>query len=99
MDRGQVLIINLSKGRIGEDASSLLGSLLVTSLQIAAMGRADIVESERRPFHIYIDEFQNFATDSFATILSETRKYRLSLTLANQYLSQMNEQTEAALVG
>ena len=99
MDEGQVLIVNLSKGRIGEDASTLLGSLLVTSLQIAAMGRADIPEEQRREFHIYVDEFQNFATDSFATILSEARKYRLSLTLANQYLAQMNEQTESALFG
>lgn len=99
MDDGKVLIVNLSKGRIGEDATSLLGSLLVTSLQIAAMGRAEIPENDRREFHVYIDEFQNFATDSFATILSETRKYRLSLTLANQYLAQMDVQTEAALFG
>ena len=99
MDSGQVLIINLSKGRIGDDATTLLGSLLVSSLQIAAMGRADIPEPERREFHIYVDEFQNFATESFATILSEARKYRLSLTLANQYLAQMDEQTEAALFG
>lgn len=99
MDSGKVLVVNLSKGRIGDDASMLLGSLLVTSLQIAAMGRADIPEDERRPFFIYVDEFQNFATESFATILSEARKYRLSLTLANQYLAQMNEQTESALFG
>ena len=78
MDSGKVLIINLSKGRIGDDATTLLGSLLVTSLQIAAMGRADVPERERREFHIYVDEFQNFATESFATILSEARKYRLS---------------------
>ena len=99
MDSGQVLIVNISKGRIGEDASSLLGSLLVTSLQIAAMGRAEIPEKDRREFHVYVDEFQNFATESFATVLSETRKYKLSLTLANQYLAQMDEQTAAALFG
>ena len=99
MDEGQVLLVNLSKGRIGEDASTLLGSLLITSLQLAAMGRADVPEDERRPFHLYVDEFQNFATDSFATILSEARKYRLSLTLANQYLAQMEEQTAAAVFG
>ena len=89
----------MSKGRIGEDASTLLGSLLVTGLQLAAMSRADIPESERRDFILYIDEFQNFATDSFATILSEARKYRLSLVLANQYLAQMDEATADALFG
>ena len=99
MDQGKVLIVNLSKGRIGDDASMLLGSLLVTSLQIAAMSRADVPEHERREFHVYVDEFQNFATDSFATILSEARKYRLSLTLANQYLAQMDDNTAAAVFG
>ena len=99
MDEGKVLIVNLSKGRIGDDASMLLGSLLVTSLQLAAMSRADQPESQRRDFALYVDEFQNFATDSFATILSEARKYRLSLTLANQYLAQMDEQTLAAVFG
>jgi hypothetical protein len=99
MDEGRVLIVNLSKGRIGEDASTLLGSLLITSLQVAAMGRAEMPEEKRRPFHLYVDEFQNFATDSFATILSEARKYRLSLTLANQYLDQLEERTAAALFG
>lgn len=99
MDERRVLIVNLSKGRIGEDSSALLGSLLVTSLQIAAMSRADIPEHERCPFHVYVDEFQNFATDSFATILSEARKYRLSLTIANQYLDQVEEGTAAAVFG
>jgi hypothetical protein len=99
MDDGQVLLVNLSKGRIGDDASTLLGSLLVTSLQLAAMSRADVPEAERRDFALYVDEFQNFATDSFATILSEARKYRLSLTLANQYLAQMDEATLAAVFG
>lgn len=99
LDDGKVLIVNLSKGRIGDDASTLLGSLLVTSLQLAAMSRADVAESDRRDFALYVDEFQNFATDSFATILSEARKYRLSLTLANQYLAQMDEATLAAVFG
>ena len=99
MDEGQVLVANLSKGKIGEDGSTLLGSLLVTSLQLAAMSRADQPEADRRDFFLYVDEFQNFATDSFATILSEARKYRLSFVLANQYLAQMEESTAAALFG
>ena len=99
MDGGQVLIVNLSKGRIGEDASMLLGSLVVTSIQLAAMSRADVPENNRRDFALYVDEFQNFATDSFATILSEARKYRLNLVLANQYLAQMDEATAEAVFG
>jgi hypothetical protein len=99
MDSGKVLIVNLSKGRIGDDASMLLGSLLVTSLQLAAMSRSDVPESLRREFFVYVDEFQNFATESFATILSEARKYRLGLTLANQYLAQMDDQTASAVFG
>ena len=99
MDEGRVLIVNLSKGRIGEDASNLLGSLLISSIQLAAMSRADMPEKERRDYFLYVDEFQNFATESFATILSEARKYRLSLTLANQYLAQMDEATLDAVFG
>src|SRR5205085_3768633 len=99
MDEGQVLIVNLSKGKIGEEPSTLLGALLVTGLQLAAMSRADVPEEERRDFFLYVDEFQNFATESFATILSEARKYRLSLTVANQYLAQMDEATRAAVFG
>jgi len=99
MDEGRVLVVNLSKGRIGDDASTLLGSLLVTSLQLAAMSRADTPEGERRDFFMYVDEFQNFATESFATILSEARKYRLSLTIANQYLAQMEDETADAVFG
>jgi len=99
MDEGQILIVNLSKGRIGEDGSTLLGSLLVTGIQLAAMSRADVPEKDRRDFALYVDEFQNFATDSFATILSEARKYRLSLILANQYLAQMDEATMEAVFG
>ena len=93
MDGGKILIANLSKGRIGEDNSRLLGALLITKLQLAAMSRVDIPEEERRDFYLYVDEFQNFATGSFVDILSEARKYRLSLTLANQYISQLEEMT------
>lgn len=99
MDRGQVLVVNLSKGRVGEDASALLGSLLISSLQRAAMSRADVREAERPDFHLYVDEFQHFATASFAAILSEARKYRLTLTLAHQYLAQLDEATAAAVFG
>jgi len=89
----KILIANLSKGRIGEVNSKLLGALLVTKLQLAAMSRVDVPEDERKDFFLYVDEFQNFATESFANILSEARKYRLCLTLANQYLSQLSEMT------
>ena len=99
LDSKRVLLVNLSKGRMGDDASSLLGSLLVTALQLAALSRADTAEADRPDFYFYIDEFQNFATDSFATILSEARKYRLALTVANQYLDQLDEETAAALFG
>jgi hypothetical protein len=99
MDNGQVLIINLSKGRVGEDNSTLLGAFLVTSIQQAAMTRADALEESRRDFHLYVDEFQNFTTGSFASVLSEARKFRLSLIVAHQYLSQLNEQTADAVWG
>jgi hypothetical protein len=99
MDRGQVLLVNLSKGRVGDDASALLGAILVTGIQLAAMGRAEVPERERRDFFLYVDEFQNFATEAFPTILSEARKYGLSLTLANQYLAQMDEGTRSAVFG
>ena len=89
MDTGKIVLVNLSKGRIGEDTSAFLGSMLVTKFQIDAMSRADIPEEERREFCLYVDEFQNFATKSFATILSEARKYRLALTMANQYVGQL----------
>ncbi len=99
MDEGRILIVNLSKGKIGDDASNLLGALVVTTLQIAAMGRADIREGERRDFFAYIDEFSNFATDAFASTFSEARKYRLSLTVATQFLDQLDEYTRAAMFG
>lgn len=100
MDEGKILIINLSKGLIGEDNAAILGSLLVTKVQLAAMSRSDIVRVEdRKPFYLYVDEFQNFATESFATILSEARKYGLNLTVANQYVSQMTPEVSSAVFG
>ncbi|MDD5569234.1 MAG: type IV secretion system DNA-binding domain-containing protein [Candidatus Pacebacteria bacterium] len=99
MDEKKIFIMNLSKGRIGEDSSRLLGALLITKLQLAAMSRVDISEKERADFILYIDEFQNFSTESFATILSEARKYRLSLILAHQYIAQMDEQVRDAVFG
>ncbi len=90
MDEGKILIVNLSKGKIGEDNSALLGAMIITKLQLAAMSRVNIPESERRDYFLFVDEFQNFATESFANILSEARKYRLSLVLANQYLDQLD---------
>lgn len=89
MDEGKIIIANLSKGQIGEDNSALLGAMLITRIQMSAMSRVDIPEEERRDFYMYIDEFQNFSTESFASILSEARKYRLNLTLAHQYIAQL----------
>lgn len=99
IDKKKIFIINLSKGRIGEDNSKLLGALLITKLQLAAMSRADIPEKERKDFYLYVDEFQNFATESFATILSEARKYKLCLILAHQYITQMEEHVRDAVFG
>ncbi|HEX9596122.1 MAG TPA: type IV secretory system conjugative DNA transfer family protein, partial [Anaerolineales bacterium] len=98
MDQGGILIVNLAKGRLGEDAANLLGSFLVTKLQLAAMARAGMPETERRDFYLYVDEFHNFTTQSFADILSEARKYRLNLTLANQYLGQMADSVRQAVL-
>ncbi|MBT3348851.1 type IV secretion system DNA-binding domain-containing protein [bacterium] len=99
MDTGKIVIANLSKGKLGEDNSSMLGSLLITKFQLDAMSRADIPEKDRKDFYLYVDEFQNFATDSFSTILSEARKYKLNLTMANQYIAQMSEEVAAAVFG
>lgn len=100
MDEGKILVVNLSKGLIGEDNAGILGSFLVTKVQLAAMSRSDIPDvKDRRPFYLYVDEFQNFATESFAVILSEARKYGLNLTVANQYVSQMTEQVRDAVFG
>ncbi len=97
MDNQRIVIVNLSKWKIWEDASSLLWAMMVTKFQIDAMSRADIPESERKDFYLYVDEFQNFATDSFATILSEARKYKLNLVMANQYIDQMQESVKWAV--
>ena len=100
MDEGKILVVNLSKGLIGEDNAGILGAFLVTKVQLAAMSRSDIPRVEdRRPFYLYVDEFQNFATDSFAVILSEARKYGLNLTVANQYVAQMTDQVRDAVFG
>jgi hypothetical protein len=99
MDQRKILIVNLSRGLIGEDNASLLGALLVTKIQMAAMSRADVDLAQRVPFYLYVDEFQNFATDSFATILSEARKYALNLTVANQYIAQMMDTVRDAVFG
>ncbi|MDO8649967.1 MAG: type IV secretion system DNA-binding domain-containing protein, partial [Candidatus Berkelbacteria bacterium] len=99
MDEGKILLCDLSIGKIGEDNSALLGSMLITKIQLAAMGRVNIAEDQRRDFYLYVDEFQNFATESFATILSEARKYRLNLAMANQYTAQMPESVSNAVFG
>ena len=90
MDTGKILLVNLSKGRIGEINSNLLGLIIVSKLQMAALARADSPESQRKDFYLYIDEFQNFITDSIAIILAEARKYRLNLIMAHQYLGQLS---------
>lgn len=99
MDRKRIFIANLSKGLIGETHSSLLGSLLVTGFELAALSRADCPPEEREDFFLYADEFHHYATDSFASILSEARKYRLCLTLAHQYLGQLNDAIRDAVFG
>ncbi len=99
MDEGKILLVNISKGRIGEDASRLLGALIITKIQLAAMSRVDIPERERNDFVLIVDEFQNFATASFANILSEARKYHLSLVVAHQYVAQMDEGVRDAVFG
>jgi hypothetical protein len=99
MDHGRILIADLSKGALGEDKANLMGSLLVTALQLAALSRADVPAAERRDFSLYVDEFHNFATDAFTTILSEARKYRLCLTLSHQYLDQIRPSIRNAMLG
>lgn len=99
MDRGKILIINLSKGKLGEMNSYLLGMILVSKIQVAAFQRADTPEEQRRDFYLYVDEFQNFTTDSFKTILSEARKYKLNLAVANQYIQQLTEPIRDACIG
>ena len=99
MDEGKILLVNLAKGKLGADISSLLGSLLVSQLGLAALSRADIPEKERRDFYLYLDEFQNFTTLSMASMLAELRKYRLSLILAHQYLGQVEPEIREAILG
>ncbi|MEK7123455.1 MAG: CxxC-x17-CxxC domain-containing protein, partial [Patescibacteria group bacterium] len=99
IDEKKILVMNLSKGKVGEDNMRLLGGMLITKLYLAAMGRVDIPEEERNDFYLYVDEFQNFATESFADILSEARKYRLNLILAHQYIAQMDEKVQDAVFG
>lgn len=99
MDEKKILIINLSKGKLGEENSTFLGLILVPRLLAAAMSRADIPVDERVPYYMYVDEFQNFATPDFATILSEARKYKLDLTVANQFTSQMEDEVKNAVFG
>jgi hypothetical protein len=99
MDQKKILLLNLSKGRIGEENSALLGAMMITRIQLTAMSRVDIPEEERPDFYLYVDEFQNFSTDSFANILSEARKYRLNLIMAHQYIEQLGEVVSAAVFG
>jgi hypothetical protein len=99
MDEGKVLLVNLSKGRTGEINAKLLGLILVSKIQMAALSRADIPEEKRRDFYLYVDEFQNFITDAFSSILSEARKYKLNLIIAHQYLGQLEQQAGAQGAG
>jgi hypothetical protein len=99
MDNQKILLVNISKGRIGEDASRLLGALIITKLQLAAMSRVDTPEPQRKDFTLFVDEFQNFATASFVNIMSEARKYHLSLVVGHQYIAQMDESVRDAIFG
>jgi len=99
MDKGKILLVSLSKGKIGEENASFLGLILVPKILVAAMSRQDIPEDQRRDFYLYVDEFQNFATPDFAAILSEARKYRLNLIVANQFIGQMDEEVKNAIFG
>jgi len=99
MDSGKIFIVNLSKGRIGEENMKLLGGMIISRIQMSAMERVDLPEDDRRDFYLFVDEFQNFANESFASILSEARKYRLALTVAHQYIEQLTEEVRAAVIG
>jgi len=99
MNEGKILLVNVSQGKLGEDNAALLGAMIITQLQLAAMNRVYIPEEQRKDFFLYIDEFQNFATTSFTKILSEARKYRLNLILANQYIDQVPEEVRSAIFG
>lgn len=99
MDEGKILLVNLSKGKIGEENASFLGLVLVPKILVAAMSRQDMPQEQRRDFYLYVDEFQNFATPDFAQILSEARKFRLNLIVANQFIGQMDEEVKNAIFG
>ncbi len=99
MNEGKIILLNLSQGKLGEDNAALLGAMIITKIQLAAMNRVNIPEAQRRDFYLYVDEFQNFATSSFVKILSEARKYRLNLLLANQYIAQVPEDVRSAIFG
>jgi hypothetical protein len=99
MDSGGILLVNLAKGRIGEDTASLLGALLLSRINLAALSRAELPETSRRPFFCFLDEFQNFASLSFLSMLSELRKYGVGMTLAHQYLDQLELPIKNAVLG
>ncbi len=99
MNQGKILILNLAQGKLGEDNAALLGAMFITKMQLAAMNRVNLPEEQRRDFYLYVDEFQNFATTSFIKILSEARKYRLDLIMANQYIGQVEETVQKAIFG
>jgi len=99
MDEGKIIIVNLSKGKLGEDNCTLLGSMIVTQIYLAAFSRSNIAEDQRRPFYMYVDEFHNFITHTFADMLSESRKYGLNLVLAHQYINQLTDQIRNAVFG
>ncbi len=99
MDEGKILIADLAKGKIGEDAAALLGAMLVSKISLAALSRSDVPEEARRDFYLYLDEFQNFTTLSLTSMLSELRKYRVNLILAHQYLAQLDPAIKSAILG
>lgn len=99
MDEGKILLVNLAKGRLGDINANLLGMIVVGKILMAALSRADIAQADRRDFYLYIDEFQNFTTDSISIILSEARKYRLNLTVAHQFIAQLSEKIRDAVFG
>jgi hypothetical protein len=99
LNDGKILLANLSQGRLGEDNANLLGAMLITKIQLSAMRRVDMPQDKRTPYYVFVDEFQNFATDSFIKILSEVRKYNLSMTLANQYMAQIPDNVRQAILG
>jgi hypothetical protein len=99
MDNQKIILMKVSKGLLGEENSSLIGAMFITKLYQAAMERADTPEEQRKDFYLYVDEFQNFATDTFAEILSEARKYRLNLTIAHQYMGQLSDTVRKTVFG